>query len=235
MELFLLIIFFFCFVIFLYYLHSSAKDDFVLMRKNVSLEQLFDVAFLTGFAALFTSRLLYVFFHFSTDYLNPLVFFGLPYFPGLSISGALIGAGLFLLLYGRRKRLPASRIADFFSIAFLLSVPIGFLAAGILNKTADSILFYTVSVLSLLLFFFFAKMLYPKLLGGQYKDGTITYLFLMNFPLVFLLSQIISRATLKQFYFTLEDGIYVGIFLVGIVLYMRQEHLPQRRKNIQAS
>jgi len=233
MEFFLLIIFF-CFIIFLYYLHISAKEDFVLMRKNVTLEQLFDIAFLTGFAALFTSRIFYVFLHPSTNYLNPLVFFGLPYYPGLSISGALIGSGIFLLLYGRRKRLPASRIADFFSIAFLLSVPIGFLAAGLLNKTADSILFYTVALLSLLLFFFFAKILYPKLLGGQYKDGTITFLFLMNFPLVFLLSQIISRATLKQFYFTVEDGIFVGIFLIGIILYMKQEHLSQKRKHSQA-
>ena len=164
------------------------------MRKNVTLEQLFDIAFLTGFAALFTARLLYVFLHPSINYLNPLVFFGLPYYPGLSISGALIGAGIFLLLYGRRKRLPASRIADFFSIAFLLTVPVGFLAAGVLNRTTDSLLFYIVALFSILLFFFFAKMLFPKLLGGQYKDGTITYLFLMNFPLVYLLSQIISRS-----------------------------------------
>lgn len=229
MEFFILILLL-CFIIFLFYLHIAAKEDFVLIRKNISLENLFDISFLTGFAALFGARLFYVLFNPSTQYLNPLVFFGLPYFPGLSVSGGIIGACVFLFFYGRRNRLPTSRIADFFSIAFLLSVPVGFAAAALLGERGNAILFYTAAILSLLLFVFFAKLLFPKLLGGQYKDGTITYLFLMNFPLVFLLSQIISRASLRQFYFIPEDGIMLGIFLIGIILYMKQEHISQRRK-----
>lgn len=227
---FFLIALLICFVIFLFYLHYAAKEDFVLIRKNISLEQLFDIAFLTGFAALFSARLFYVLFHASVSYLNPLVFFGLPYYPGLSLAGGIVGAGLFLVMYGRNGKLPAARIADFFSVACLLALPFGFFATVLLNAHKDVIVSVLAAALSFALFIFFAMFLLPKIIGSQYKDGTVTYLFLMNFPLVFLLSQIISRATLKQFYFLPDDGVLIALFIIGFMLYLKQEHLPQKKR-----
>jgi hypothetical protein len=225
---FYLLILFFCFFLFLFYVHFSAKEDFVFIRKNVSLEQLFNVAFLTGIAALFTSRLFYVLYHPSVSYLNPLVFFSLPYFPGLTVSGALIGAYLFLLIYGRQQKLPTLRMGDIFSVGFLLIVPFGFLPIGIIHPQ-DLLLFSIASTIDIILCFFFIKFLIPKMMGGQFKDGTIFNLFMMNFPLLFLLSHIITRAALHQFYFLPEDIVLFCIFGLGLLSYLRLETSTKRR------
>ena len=210
-------------------MHYIAKEDFVFIRKNVSLEQLFDVAILTGFAALFTSRLFYVLYNPSPHFLNPLAFFGLPYFPGLSVSGGLLGAALFLVIYGRSQRTLAARMSDFFSLALLFVLPISFILASFLADRAEFLLFIIAAILSLVLFFIFSKLFYPKLIGGQYKDGVIGYLFLMNFSLSFLLAHIISRASLRHFYFTTEDAVMLITFLVGVILYYRQERSSRKR------
>lgn len=227
---FFLIVIAVCFFLFLFYLHVLSKEDFVFFRKNVSLESLFNVAFLTGFAALFTSRLFYVLFHPAMAFVNPLVFFGIPYFPGLSLSGALVGAVIFLYVYGRVRKAPVERIGDFFTLPVLLIAPLGLLSAAVLSGREEAVFFVLAACFTFFLFIFFAKFLFPKLSGGQYKDGTLSYLFLMNFPLVILLASIISRASLKKFYFTPEDVILFGLFLLGTTLYVRQEANSRKRR-----
>src|SRR5216683_2730865 len=50
-------------LVFLYTLYRLVKDDYVFIRKGISLEQSFDVAFITLWVSLFMSRLFYMLFH----------------------------------------------------------------------------------------------------------------------------------------------------------------------------
>ena len=51
----------FCF--FLYYIYKLVKDDYVFIRKNISLEQVFDITFIVTWSSLFFSRLFFFIFH----------------------------------------------------------------------------------------------------------------------------------------------------------------------------
>ncbi|MDP2649635.1 MAG: prolipoprotein diacylglyceryl transferase, partial [bacterium] len=118
-----------CLFIFLYCVYVLANDDFIFLRRDVTMEKLFNMIFLGAFISLFGSRLFYGFFHAKGILVNPLVFLLIPYFPGLSLLGGVVGAGVYFLFLAKRKEnsLPLGRISDFFSIAFLISLPIGFL------------------------------------------------------------------------------------------------------------
>lgn len=108
----------FGFLIFLLSLYLLAREDFVFMRRNITVEQLFDIAFLTALVALFFARIVYVALHFTTAYLNPLIFFLIPYFPGLGISGAVIGSFFFLLWISKNRKIPGGHLLDVFSVSF---------------------------------------------------------------------------------------------------------------------
>src|SRR5260221_9633094 len=98
-----MIIGFVSFIVFLFILYTTVKDDFVFLRRNVEIEHIFNTVFLGIPLTLFFARLFFVLFHPKWAYLNPLVFFVIPYFPGLFAGGGIIGAILFLYLYTKNK------------------------------------------------------------------------------------------------------------------------------------
>ena len=94
-----------CLLLFLGSLYFLASDDLVLLRKDTSLERVFDMALVMTFSSLLSARILYVVLNPGPGFLNPLVFFLFPYFPGLSLTGALIGAlfAFFLFMPNTQK------------------------------------------------------------------------------------------------------------------------------------
>src|ERR1700690_1261632 len=105
-------------LVFLYSLYRLVKDDYIFIRKGVSLEQSFDIAFITLWVSLFMSRFLYFLFHWSTKQNIFFDFFTLKR-GGFSLTGAVIGGTLAVYIIGRQKRLPLGRLSDFLSLAFL--------------------------------------------------------------------------------------------------------------------
>jgi len=91
------------FVLFLFRLYHVANDDYVLIKKNKTLEDVFNVAFITALIALLISRFFHVFLNPQPVFLNPLGFLLFPYFPGLSLTGGVIGGSIFLLFYLRQN------------------------------------------------------------------------------------------------------------------------------------
>lgn len=98
-----------CLLVYLFTVHLLAKEDLVFVRKNITLETLFNLAFYTCGMGLLASRIVFVALHFKPGYFHPLVFLLFPYFPGLSLVGGIIGAMLFLMLYGKRKKNPGRK------------------------------------------------------------------------------------------------------------------------------
>lgn len=209
-------------LIFLFTLFLLSREDFIFLRKNVSLYEVFDVAFLVLLFALFFARLCYVIFHFRPTYLNPLVFFLLPYYPGLSLVGGVLGALITILVLTKRHKYPRGRFLDFFAFAFLSALPLGslsYLVAGEKQTwfiAALPFLYYT------LLFLFFLRVLLPRFIQGQMRDGMLGSLILMNYALFSVVIEGIQATNAGSPFFTPQLGIFMLLFIVSLIFYLRQ-------------
>lgn len=219
---FFIIVLIFCFFVFLFSLYFFAHDDLTLFKKDVSMEKLFNIAFITSFVSLFASRLLYVLENPSSRFFNPLVFFLFPYFPGLSLTGAVVGGGIFLFSILKLRKMPTGRIFDFFSLSALASLPLGFVGYFLLSGTnfisAKSI-FTLVSYI--LIFALFALFLLPRLLKGKFKDGSLALLFLFSFSVISLLSKFFN----KKFSFGAEEAVIILLMVVSLSILVKRENL----------
>ncbi len=222
---FVIVVFFICFFIFLFSLYLVSRDDFVLLRKDVSLEKIFNLAFSVSLLTLFLSRFFYGIFYSKSILANPFVFLLVPYYPGLSLTGAVVGGALVLVLLLWVKDMPIGRILDFFSISFLSSLPIGILGYYLLLLGREALdpkpiaLFVTY----VLLLGVFVKIILPYLLANKLKDGTLGLLFLVSFSAISLIGNKVTK--IKNITFTLEDLVLALVLLVCLGFIVRQEDL----------
>ncbi|OGH19960.1 MAG: hypothetical protein A3D74_03620 [Candidatus Levybacteria bacterium RIFCSPHIGHO2_02_FULL_37_13] len=228
----LILVILLCFFIFLFALFVLTRDDFVLIRKDVTLDVVFNISFVAFAVSLTSSRILYVILNPSSDFLNPLVFLLFPYFPGLSLLGAVAGGVLFLVIICKQLKLPIGRLIDYFSISFLSSLPIGIIGYFLLEgenlfKMGPIILVLVYTVL----FFILIKILLPRLLSGRLKDGTIGLIFLICFSLISLISGFMARGK-NMFNLGLEDLILVITLYASLVFLFRQEKLLTKIKKL---
>lgn len=177
---------------FLFRLHVISREDFVFIRKSISLEQLFNIALTIFFISFFFARVVYIGEHLNPIYINPLVFLLFPYYPGLSFVGGVIGGLLTLFYIGKRRHLPIGRVTDFFTLAFSTTFPFTFIVSLLIYKTIPP-LFVTLFLVFMIITIFLHKVLYPKLLRGEIKEGVIS----SSFFLFFSLSMLIEAASIK--------------------------------------
>lgn len=214
----------FCFLVFLFCVYLFSHDDFVFLRKNVSMERVFNLAFLTAFSGLFFARFFYVLFNFHLDFLNPLVFFLFTYFPGLSLPGGVSGAAVFLLLYAAYRKLPKARLFDVFSLSSALAFSIGLFINFFLTQKIILSLDLTIPIIYLA-FFITSTRLFLK---AKLKDGSLGTLFILVFSLVlFVVGRIKAQNLLLL---ANEDFILIEMFLVPIVFLFKQENLLAKAK-----
>lgn len=216
-----------CFVLFLFRLYHVANDDAVLVKKNVSLQMIFDVAFIVAIFSLLSARLVFVLLNPDPIYLNPLVFLIFPYFPGLSLLGGFVGGALTLFLYGRYKKFPQGRVFDFFTVAFTFVLPLGLLGFFLLSGEFSlggmvRLALFTVMGLATNLYF------QPKARSLEIKDGTISILFLIFLSLTMLLTGSIDKPGIYSFIHGKESVVYSAFLLLGIILFVKQEFLGRK-------
>lgn len=229
MDIFPLLFILFCLFIALFMMHVLANDDFVLLRRYVSMTNLFDIAFMAFFIGLFFARVLYVIFHFSSGFLNPLVFFLFPYFPGLSLSGGIVGVVVFLFFYSNFLKLPKERIYDIFSVSFFSTLPVGlFILMAIGKKTFTVLLAEGILIIVSFVLFLIIIRLFHK--GGSMKDGSISYLSLGIFSLIsFLVEFLISNE--RFIFFLSKDQIALFcLFIFFTSVFIWQEYVSFRKK-----
>lgn len=227
----LIIILIACLIVFLFGLHVLAKEDLVFVRKNVTMEALFNLAFYTAGIGLLSARIVYVILHFSHGFLNPLVFFLFPYFPGLSLAGGVAGAMLFVLLY-KAKKYPSGRILDFFAMAFLGALPFGFFGEQLLMGMRDKFTGILMPVIFFATLFFFVKVLLPLNMRGEIEDGSLGFLFLLIFSFTTLLSYIVRAKDIVAL-ITHVDTILLILLFIGafIMLVVQEKKIQFPRKN----
>ncbi|MEX2012911.1 MAG: prolipoprotein diacylglyceryl transferase family protein [Candidatus Levyibacteriota bacterium] len=181
------------FFIFLFFLYFVSRDDFVLIRRDITSDNIFNVAFLLAAVAILSSRLFYAFSHPNQNFLNPLYFLLFPYFPGLSLVGGVLGGGIFLYVIARVKKMPTARILDLFTLSFLASMPLGVVGYYILagyNFLSFNVIFTIVSYITL--FSIFVFFLLPRFSKGRVEEGNMATLFLVAFSAVSLLDLVVE-------------------------------------------
>lgn len=231
MQFFILVILI-CLFVFLYCVYLLANEDFIFLRRDVTMEKLFNIIFLGGLVSLFFARLFYGLSYATNILLNPFVFLLFPYFPGLSLLGGVFGAGVtFLFLQRKKETLSLGRMSDFFSIAFLAALPVGFLGYFMLSEGGFSAVKAGSLVgVYLVLFMIFLRFLLPQLLNGKLKEGTITLLFLICFSIVSLISNAFPKINIPDFFKNFENLILTAVLIASLVFLIKQEGLLSKIK-----
>ncbi|KKQ32547.1 MAG: hypothetical protein US48_C0022G0007 [Candidatus Levybacteria bacterium GW2011_GWA2_37_36] len=217
-----------CLFISLYCVYVLANDDFIFLRKDVTMEKIFNMIFLGSFSGLFFARLFYGLFYEKNIFSNPLVFLLFPYFPGLSLLGGVVGIGVYLLFSMKRREnpLPLGRICDIFSIAFLISLSIGFVGFFMFSEESmGTVKLGAQAVAYFILFVIFLKFFLPRLLNGKFKEGTITFLFLICFSMVSLIFNTFAKISILEYFKNFENIISILILLLSMGMFVWHEGL----------
>lgn len=219
-----LIEFTFLFFVFLFTLFCLVRDDYILFRKNITIDRIFNISFLLVGVFLISARVFYILFNFSPQFLNPLVFLVVPYYPGLSITGGIIGATSWLFFYLNKKKITKFRIFDFFAISFFSSFVVywilSIITTYIVSKTFTfpSLL---VGGVALVLFLVIVRYFVNKRL----KEGTSGFLTFIVFSFLTYLYMFMGRIEKNIFFFQIEDILVIGLFLASCIFFLREEQL----------
>lgn len=216
---------FLSFIIFLFCTYQLTKDDFVLLRKNVTVGNVFDALFLGLPVVLFVSRIVYVVLHPSWQYINPLIFFIVPYFPGLSLQGGIIGALLFGFVYTRMKKIPTSRFFDIVSISFLLAFAFSILFQGASYFFSNKLLAIEEIGRSMLAVACFIFVL-AQFLKSRWREGSATYNVILMYCLLVLISM--GFALLSHKHILVGQVIITGVLFASSILFYLYKRYPFR-------
>jgi prolipoprotein diacylglyceryltransferase len=218
-------------LVFLYALYRLVKDDYIFIRKGISLEQSFDFAVISLLSGLIVSRSFYLLFHLHKGENFFVDFFSFKN-GGLSLTGVVIGAACAIYLISKYKKLPLSRLNDFLSLSFLYSLPLVFLGNAFLVKSGQLLLIFLNAIIYFVLLLFFIQFLYPKVMNRTLREGMIAILFLLFFSFTALIMSLLT--TLKNIYtfVNAENIILIGVIFVSIILLLRQARNSSRSRSV---
>ncbi|MFH1833275.1 MAG: prolipoprotein diacylglyceryl transferase family protein [Candidatus Levyibacteriota bacterium] len=213
-------LFAFCFLLFLICLYIFAHDDFVLIRKNISMDKVYDLAFVAIIIGLFFARIFYVVFHFDPKFFNPFIFALFPYHPGLSLFGGVAAAFLYFFIMSKRSKIQTLRLLDFFSLSFIFVLPFWFLINGLLIVSAIFAIFFGIFT------YIFRKI--------KMEEGSISHLALSSFFLVSLVVNIVQTWKNLLFLHTPENYFLIILFIIPLAIFIRQENLLGKLKKLRS-
>ena len=217
----------------LFCIYYLSRDDLILLRKDVTIERIFNLAFVVFLGGLFFARLSYGVLYSTKIFLNPLMFFLFPYFPGLLLTGGIIGGVLLFFFITKSKNLPIGRIFDIFSISFLSSLSLGYFGFFLLSGwNLLSVKPFFLIIIYVVLFLVFLKYIHQFLLKGILKDGSGGLLFLVSFSFISLIINIFDSLKSNPFSGRPENPILFIILVISAVAFIKQEKLikfSQRR------
>ncbi len=217
-----LLILIFSFFIFLYFLYFIGKDDFVIIRKDIPLEKIFSIAILAGLVGIFSARLTFIIFSSKFGYLNPIVFFALPYYPGLSLIGGVTGGSLFIYLYSLYKKIQVGRIFDLFIMSFSGILPISLFLNIIYMQGKESMIQNIMFIASIIILIIFSKFLFPYASKGEIKDGSLGLVFVLILSFIQFTFDLLLD--IKNFsFFSVEHLFILSVFFISLILIINQE------------
>lgn len=211
-------------IIFLFVSYALTHDDFVFVRKNISLEQIFNTLFVIIGVGFLSGRILYVLSHFTKGYLNPLVFFLFLYFPGISVVGGVVGGGIAAFIFSRKKRFSTFRLLDIVSLAFLASYSTSLLITSVsflLQKKG----IYVLHVLAVFLLFSTLWLLIKGYIHSKLKDGSVSSFVVLSFSFCGFIIGLVENIKVPLRFIIGEGVLYVFLFLLSLGYIFKQEKL----------
>ncbi len=209
------------FFIFLYCFYKLIRDDYALMRRNISSEQSFDMIFFVIVFGILFSRLFFFVFHAEKG--GNLLLSFLSQSGGLSLVGGVIGGLAGLYLSCKYKKVPLGRFADFLTLAFVTALPLGFLSQIFFAPKDQWILYCVISFIYFLIAVILIKRSYKKLMNRTIGEGRIAALFLIIFPILSILFSLTTSFKNLKTLINVESFTLTGILLFGFFLLIKQK------------
>ena len=200
-------------------LYILSRNDFVLLRQNISASQILDTLFLSLVSSFLFGRAFYMVNNFKIELLDLLPFFHVIRYPGLSIFGIFFGGAVCLyLIYLKKKGF--GRIADIYAVSFF---PLFIISLLFENYAKVLYVPIILIVLSLILFVTFIRFHYKYIL----RDGSVAICFLLFVCITTVISQMFSNAG-NAILFNLSILALLSLILIpfGLILLL----INQRRK-----
>jgi len=141
-----------------------------------------------------------------------------------------VGGMAFLFYYGRLKKWPSGRIFDFFALALLASLPLGFFCAQALINIADVFIVIIMPVIYMAMLLFFMKVLLPLNVRGEIKDGSLGFLFLMIFSFTSLFARIVRSDDTLKFFTQIDTILLLLLFFFALFFLFLQEKGIKKNK-----
>lgn len=197
------------------------RHDFVLLRQNISLSQIFDALFVSLIASFLLGRALFMVNSLSSELLSIVRFLHVVKFPGIELYGIFLGTFLSLFIIFMKKK-GLYRIYDIFTLSFF---PLA-LVSLLLQKSVYSFFLFPVVILiiSVILFIFFLTSHNKYIL----RDGSISVLFVIILSVISFFTDysnkvnhtIIFNLSLLQLLSLIVIPISIGVF----ILNQRKKH-----------
>ncbi|HSX08546.1 MAG TPA: prolipoprotein diacylglyceryl transferase family protein [Candidatus Saccharimonadales bacterium] len=216
-------------LLFLYELYRFVKDDYVFIRKGISLEQSFDIAFITLWSCLFASRIFYLFFH---PHPGENILYDFLSFKnnGFSLTGVIVGGIVALFLIGKYTKVPLGRLCDFLSLSFLYTLPLVFLGDAIFVSKDALLSVFLNAIIYFVLLLFFVQFLYPKILNRTLKEGVMATLFLLLFSLIALTTSLLVSLKHIMTFVSPENIALSILFILSVALLIKLERPSHSRR-----
>lgn len=205
------------------------KDDHVFIRKSISLEQSFDIAFLSLISGAIFSRLLYQLFtyQYGDNILTSIVDFSTN---GFSVTGAIIGGAIMIYLLCNYKKVPFGRFSDFISFAFLYSLPLGIIGKALFTPVEGLLVLGLQAILFIVVIVIFSQTVYPQFLSRSIKEGSVSLLFLISYSVISMIAIVFTSIQQKFIFINIEFITLTIAFLVSSFFYIKQERLFMKKK-----
>lgn len=211
------------FFISLYILYILVKHDFVLARKSILLQEIFDTTFFAFFTFLIAGRLFYIIGGLHFNMLYPLQFFHLIRFPGILFIGGLLGfLGVIYLVFHKRKIL--FRLLDIYSLSLF---PL-FLLVLITAYSSGYFFYFNILVFFLSCFFFIFGLYSYK--NYTLQDGSIALLFLCLACVFTIITEFSSTHRILFSFLTIPQLFSILLFGSLAIFLLTHEGIVKKKK-----
>jgi hypothetical protein len=201
----------------LFVLFVLSENDFILVRREITLPIMFNRMFLSMIAAFMIGRAVYALDTGEFYMFNPLVFFNFAKFQGFSVFGAFFGA-VGAMLYLTRDRKALGRTLDIFSLSYFPYLLLYFLK----NPISFQMILIKIVILIVLVVIFSTFLNSHR--NYSLKDGSLFFVVLITFAHFNILQNIYNFNSPIFLRFPLSDLVALFSILIGVLLLIKNEH-----------
>ncbi len=213
MEVLSFVLFFVGLFLSLFTLFALSKNDFVLLRRGVTVPNIFDTSFVGILVGLVSARVFYIFDTFLFSYFNPIQFVHIFLYPGVSLLGFYIGFFSAVLYFYLRKKAFA-RAIDLYTISFFF-IFVAYLVYGILAFGND--IFRILHLILSLMFFILMVHFYRHFTLKDGSTGILVLAFVSGSYVVSMLEM--SRAFVLPF-LSITQILSLVVFVGSLIFFV---------------